>query len=153
MIDTRNPAKPKIVTEFKLSYNEEDYCTTDPPRPSSSYSAHNPTLTKNLALITWHSGGLQAIDIRNPGKPRQAAEFLPDPLPFVFYEDPALSAGQDKVVMWSFPIVKDGLVYVVDLRNGLYVLRYKGPHAREVSGSRFLEGNSNLGDALRFERP
>jgi len=64
-----------------------------------------------------------------------------------------LSAGQDKVAMWSFPIVKDGLIYVVDLRNGLYALRYTGAHAEEVAEISFLEGNSNQGDALRFEPP
>ena len=50
--------------------------------------------------------------------------------------------------MWSFPIIKDGLIYVVDIRNGLYVLRYLGPHRSEVDGIGFLEANSNLGDAL-----
>jgi hypothetical protein len=30
-------------------------------------------------------------------------------------------------------------------------MRYKGPFATEISKSKFLEGNSNLGDALRFE--
>jgi hypothetical protein len=39
---------------------------------------------------------------------------------------------------------------VVDIRNGLYVLRYTGRHAREVNHTRFLEGNSKLGDALRL---
>ncbi|HEV2061844.1 MAG TPA: hypothetical protein VGR12_03245, partial [Solirubrobacteraceae bacterium] len=61
---------------------------------------------------------------------------------------PALSSGRDKVVMWSFPVIKDGLVYVVDLRNGLYVLRYRGPHEREVARAQFLDGNSNSGDAV-----
>ena len=51
--------------------------------------------------------------------------------------------------MWSYPIVKNGLIYVIDIRNGLYVLRYTGS---EVSGLRFLEGNSNLGDALRLAK-
>jgi hypothetical protein len=55
--------------------------------------------------------------------------------------------------MWSYPIVQDGLVYVVDLRNGLYILRYTGEHADQVASTSFLEGNSNLGDALRFEKP
>jgi hypothetical protein len=54
-------------------------------------------------------------------------------------------------VMWSYPIVKDGLIYVVDLRNGLYVLKYRGAFEREVSRIEFLEGNSNQGDALCFE--
>jgi hypothetical protein len=56
------------------------------------------------------------------------------------------------VVMWSFPIVRHGLIYVVDIRNGLYVLRYTGRHAREVNRIRFLEGNSNLGDARRLTK-
>ena len=54
--------------------------------------------------------------------------------------------------MWSFPIIQDGLVYVVDVRNGLYILKYRGPHANEVNGVGFLEGNSNLGDTMRFAR-
>lgn len=153
IVDISKESKPKTLPrDYRIEQNNQEFCTTDPPRPSSAYSAHNPTLTKNLALITWHSGGLQAIDISNPKKPVQAAEYLSDPLPFVVTEDPALSAGQDKVVMWSFPIIKDGLVYVVDVRNGLYILDYKGPFAKEVSKVDFIEGNSNLGDALRFGR-
>ena len=52
--------------------------------------------------------------------------------------------------MWSFPIIRDGLIYVVDIRNGLYILRYTGPHDGEVDRVGFLEGNSNLGDAPRL---
>ena len=152
MLDAGNPVKPKVVAEYKLPQNDPDFCTTDVPRPSSSYAAHNPTLTENLAFVTWHSGGLQAIDISDPRKPATAAEYLPEPLLFVTREDPVLSAGQDKVVMWSFPVIKDGLIYVVDVRNGLYILKYKGPFEKEVSRVDFLEGNSNLGDALRLGR-
>jgi len=63
-------------------------------------------------------------------------------------EDPALSNGPNKVVMWSYPIIRNGLIYVIDIRNGLYILRYTGPHADEVADIHFLEGNSNLGDAV-----
>ncbi len=151
IVDVSNVAKPKVVAEYKLlPYNEESYCTTSQPRPNSSYSSHNPTLTKNLAFISWHSGGLQAVDISNPLKPTQAAEFYPAPLPVVLQEDPALSAGEDKVVVWSYPIIQDGLIYVVDIRNGLYFLRYKGPFESEVKRVTFLEGNSNLVDALKI---
>ena len=50
--------------------------------------------------------------------------------------------------MWSYPIIRNGLIYVIDIRNGLYILRYTGPHADEVADIHFLEGNSNLGDAV-----
>jgi hypothetical protein len=55
-------------------------------------------------------------------------------------------------VIWSFPIIRNGLIYVIDVRNGLYILRYTGPRAREVDGISFLEGNSNLGDAGRLAK-
>ena len=159
-LSVKDPAKPKVISEYKLPQNEESYCALPEahealPRsqhPMSSFAAHNPTLTKNLAVLTWHAGGLQAIDISNPAKPVQAAEYLPDPLPFVLQEDPVLSSGQDKVVMWSFPIIQDGLIYVTDVRNGLYILKYKGPFANEISSVDFLEGNSNQGAALKLSR-
>jgi 8-oxo-dGTP pyrophosphatase MutT (NUDIX family) len=43
--------------------------------------------------------------------------------------------------------------YVVDVRNGFYVLKYHGPFADEVTGTRFLEGNSNLGEPQMWETP
>jgi hypothetical protein len=104
----------------------------------------------NLALVTWHSGGLQAVSMRDPVRPRQTGYFLPDPLAEVATEDPALAEGTNKVVMWSYPIIKDGLIYVTDVRNGLYILRYTGPGHRAVDRISFLEGNSNLGDAGRL---
>ena len=51
------------------------------------------------------------------------------------------------------PIIRNGLIYAIDIRNGLYVLKYTGPHADEVAGISFLEGNSNLGDAVRLATP
>jgi hypothetical protein len=72
----------------------------------------------------------------------QLAEFYPRPLDEVMLEDPRLSSDPDtgnheKVVMWSYPIIADGLIYVTDVRNGLYILKYRGPHARGRSaGSR-----------------
>jgi hypothetical protein len=146
------PRQPRMLSEYRIFQNTEAFRPSVDPATEqfTSYSSHNPTLTRNLALDAWHSGGLQAIDIEDPGAPAQTGWFSPTPAPQVALEDPALSRGPNKVVMWSFPIVNDGLIYVVDIRNGLFVLRYTGPRAGEVSGLTFLEGNSNLGDALRI---
>lgn len=157
VVDVRNPKKPKVIAEYKLPQNTEEFCESqtdnDPSRNAlSSWAAHNPTLTQNLAILTWHSGGLQAVDISKPAAPAQAAEFKPEPVPAVIQEDPVLSSGRDKVVAWSYPVIKDGLIYYTDVRNGLYIVRYKGPFESEVSGIDFLEGNSNQGDALRIFR-
>jgi hypothetical protein len=150
VLDVRDERRPVVVAQYKLvTYNSAGYCSSVPQdrEQFASYSSHNPTLTAHLAFVSWHSGGLQAIDLADPLRPRQTAQFLPAPLPAVATEDPALSAGRDKVVMWSYPIVEDGLILVVDVRNGLYILKYHGPHEAEVAAIRFLEGNSNLGDA------
>jgi hypothetical protein len=158
------PRRPHILGEYKILENTSAF-ENDPAHDAvteqfRSYSSHNPTATRNIVLDSWHSGGEQAIDVSDPGHPVQAGWFSPTPLASVANEDPALSAGDDargnKVVIWSFPIVMDGLIYVVDIRNGLYILDYDGPHAGEVDGISFLEGNSNLGDAGRLaesERP
>lgn len=153
MIDISDPTAPTIQGEYRLPENDPGFCMTDVPRPSSSYSAHNPTQTANIVFSSWHSGGMQAIGVADPANPVQLAELRPEPLPYVVQEDPMLSAGLDKVVMWSYPVIQDGLIYVADLRNGLYVLRYTGPHQEEVDGISFLEGNSNQADALCFEPP
>ncbi len=153
IIDIRDETAPALAAEYRLPSNEPEICASQPPDRDhiGSFSAHNPTLTQNLAFITWHGAGLQAVAIADPTQPRSAAQFLPEPLPVVQTEDPALSQGRDKVVMWSFPIIKDGLIYVVDIRNGLYILRYHGPFERQVARIGFLDGNSNSGDATRLE--
>ena len=46
--------------------------------------------------------------------------------------------------MWSYPIIRDGLIYVVDVRNGLYVVRYTGAGEASLLEDSFVEGNSNL---------
>jgi hypothetical protein len=155
MIDISDPRVPTVEAEYRLPENDPSTCDDwNPPR--TSYSAHNPTLTPHIAFSTWHSGGMQAVSIQRARRPDQLAEFFPEPLPEVMLEDPRLSSDPDtgrneKVVMWSYPIIKDGLIYVVDLRNGLYVLEYEGAFEREVARIGFLEGNSNQGHALCYE--
>jgi len=155
MIDMSDPEVPTVEAEYRLPENDPATCADwNPPR--TSYSAHNPTLTKHIAFSTWHSGGLQAVSVQNAHRPYQLAEFIPEPLDNVLLEDPRLSSDPDtgrneKVVMWSYPIIKDGLIYVVDLRNGLYVLEYEGAFEKEVRRIDFLDGNSNQGTALCYD--
>jgi hypothetical protein len=154
LISTGDPQRPRVVGEYRIPPNQRSFCSSAGSADRlTSYSTHNPTLTPNLALMSWHSGGVQAVDISDPVRPAQAGWYSPSPLPSVANEDPALSRGTNKVVMWSYPIVVNGLVYVVDLRNGLYILRYTGPRSAEITSLAFLEGNSNLGDAIRLDTP
>jgi hypothetical protein len=148
LIDVSDESAPRIVSEYRvLPFNDPSSCAGVPADRNdlASFSSHNPTVTANLAIVSWHSAGLQLFSTRDPAHPETLATFLPQPPETVATEDPALSSGPDKVVMWSYPIIQDGLIYVVDVRNGLFILAYDGPFEEEVDGTAFLEGNSNLG--------
>ena len=156
LINARDSGDPDVVGQYKIRQDTRHYCRTAGRNPRNnrftSFTSHNPTVLPNLAFVTWHSGGLQAIDITHPARPAQAGYIRPRPLRHVATEDPALSAGDQKTLMWSYPIINHGLIYVGDIRNGLYILRYTGADASEVSRVGFLEGNSNLGDDVRLSR-
>jgi len=174
LIDTSDPAHPFITGEYLIDEDQLSFCgsTGDSSIAEQfrSFSSHNPTVLQDLAFIDWHSGGVQAIDISNASNPTQAGFFRPAPIPFVATEDPALTAGpattvdellnpdttnpdfKTKLALWSYPIIKDGLIYVIDIRNGLFILRYTGPNSSEVQQIAFLEGNSNLGDAADLDQ-
>ena len=156
LIDISDQTHPLILGEYRIDQDAQSFCgsTGDDPLTEqfTSYSSHNPTVLRDLAIVAWHSGGLQVSDISDAAHPIRGGSFSPAALPNVATEDPALTRGPNKIAFWSYPIVKDGLIYVVDVRNGLYILRYTGPHADEVQNIKFLEGNSNLGDAVRLDQ-
>jgi hypothetical protein len=147
LISVADPTHPAIVGEYKIRENTTAFVPDPATEQFTSYSSHNPTVLPKLAFDAWHSGGLQAINIADPSHPSQAGWFSPTPLESVATEDPALSRGPNKVVVWSYPIIHEGLIYVVDIRNGLYILDYRGAHRGDVKKIDFYEGNSNLGDA------
>jgi hypothetical protein len=140
LVDIADASSPVVVGEFGLPENDRATCASF--GPMTAFTAHNATVTHDLALVTWYAGGLQAIDISDAAHPHQLAELRPEPVPSVAIEDPAL--GGSPVGMWSYPIVKDGLIYVVDIRNGLYVVRYTGPYSDQLTARAFFEGNSNI---------
>jgi hypothetical protein len=160
LIDVSDPTRPFITGEYTIDENNLSFCGSPADdsvtESTRSYSSHNPTLTQNLAIIDWHSGGLQIIDTSDPTHPVQAGFFVPDPPASVANEDPALSQGtasrNNKTVFWSYPIINHGLIYVIDVRNGLFIFKYTGSHANEVSQIGLLEGNSNLGDAVDLDQ-
>lgn len=140
MVDAHDPAAMAIIGEYQLPENDPATCAS---HPTTAFTAHNATLTHDLALVSWYAGGLQVLDISDPTAPVQRAEFRADPIGPVAVEDPGLGTNPG---MWSYPVVQGGVIWVVDIRNGLYALRYEGPFVDELEEARFLEGNSNVGD-------
>jgi hypothetical protein len=140
-VDVSDPAAPKLLATIGVAENDPALCEQQ-AFDRITFTSHNTTATTNLALVTWHAAGLQAIDISNAASPRILGELRPEPLAAVTNEDPGL--GGAPIEMWSYPVIQDGLIYVIDVRNGLYILRYRGLWEEQVTGEAFLEGNSNL---------
>jgi hypothetical protein len=143
IVNIADPAAPRVVGQFGIPQNDPAACAKTETL-DGAFTTHNPMARDGIAFVSWYAGGLRAVDIRDPAKPRAAGVFLPDPLPSVAADDASL--GSDPVRMWSSPIIRDGLIYVVDIRNGLYVLRYTGPNAAAIGKIAFAEGNSTVGE-------
>ncbi|HEY7201715.1 MAG TPA: hypothetical protein VIC57_15950 [Candidatus Dormibacteraeota bacterium] len=138
LVDVSNPAQPRAVSTLNAPENDPATCRAS---PAGAYTSHNPTIVGDLAMITWYSSGLQVFDVADPAHPQRLAEQRPQgPAPGL--RDPQL--GATLAMTWSYPIVRDGLIYVADIDEGLEILRYRGPHEEQLAATAFAEGNSNL---------
>ena len=101
-------------------------------------------------IVACSFANAQVFDLSNPSQPVRLAQSRPqavDP----GARDPQL--GATATLTWSYPIVRDGLIYVADINQGLSVLRYQGPHQDQLEHMAFAEGNSNLARLLPAPSP
>lgn len=140
IIDIRDEMHPVIVSTLKLPENDPHNCrlgAPGDPKFTREFSAHNATVFRNLGFFTWYSGGLRAWEYADPRRPREVGVFVPKPIRSVSrpFRDSA------DVWAWSYPIVRDGLIYFVDIRNGLYIVKYTGPRSAEIPTAGVYAGN------------
>ena len=160
---------PALLGEFALPENNAVNCGEDGLvndrnasglRLDGTFSMHNQTVTKRYALTSWYGAGLRVIDIADAASPHEVAFFVPEPVaaiastpdtPAPVYGETENTADDWWVATWSYPVIRDGLIYVADMRSGLYILRAKpgSALAAELAQHPFLEGNSNLGDFIK----
>jgi len=100
--------------------------------------ATNPTPVGGLALVSWYSSGLQVFDVSDAAHPQRLAELRPQASEPGAARDPQL--GATVTMTWSYPIVRDGLIYVADIDEGLYVLRYNRTPAGGRGAGRVRRG-------------
>jgi hypothetical protein len=139
VVDVHDPAAPAPVGAFGIEENDPARCGSTQAL-DGAFTTHDPLVVGNLAFVSWYAGGLRAVDLADPTHPREVGAFLPEPLPAVAADDWTL--GSYPVRMWSYPIIRDGLIYVVDIRNGLFVLKYTGRGASEIAAVKWAEGNA-----------
>lgn len=138
LADVSDAVHPRLVANVQIPENEARHCRT---ASTATWTTHNPTVTANLALISWYSGGLQMFDVTDPARPAPVAQYRSSG-PTPRRQDPQL--GPTATMSWSYPVIHEGLIYLTDINQGLLVLRYHGTHEAEITGLAFAEGNSNL---------
>jgi hypothetical protein len=133
--DISNEARPIVAGRFDLPENDPACDTL--PQPDAVFTSHNPLVVGDLAFVTWYGGGLQALDLSQPAQPRRAGLFVPSG------EGAASMSyiGSYPVQLWSYPILRQGLIYVSDIQSGLYVLKYTGAGAEAINQVPLSEGN------------
>jgi hypothetical protein len=119
---------PAIVGAFMIPEVIPDRCPeTLAKLPGVGFNAHKSLAFRNLVFVAWNGGGLRAIDISNPATTFEAGFFFNKPVP-------ATQAGDvnPELRLNSHPLLKDGLLYVLDVSSGLYVFKYTGPRKEEL---------------------
>ncbi|HVE74368.1 MAG TPA: hypothetical protein VNA30_04660 [Mycobacteriales bacterium] len=147
MADLTDPANPTLAGGYRLPEND----CAKARAANGTFTAHNQTAFRNVALLTWYAGGLRAVDVSDPNRPVETGVFVPKRADAPAFRDERLfftglpRDTRRTGAMWSYPVVQDGLIYVVDIDRGLFILRYTGKHAAEVAQAGFVEGNSSPG--------
>ena len=159
-IGSLSPAMfPAQFGGFALPENNPENCTANVAKfsqggvgtfaaPLVTFSAHNPLVFPNLVIEAFWSGGLRVVSIDNPSLPLEGGFFFPAPprderfcfddtanACFKLQTHPIIQQRPKtipEILMWSYPTLKDGLVYVVDVNSGLFVLKYTGPGADQL---------------------
>ena len=111
MVDITDERNPVPVSTFR-----------GPDRPDypagEGFGAHQPQeqlYDSNVIAITWFSGGLRFVDISDPYVPTEVGYYVPRP-----------RSGQERVMSNDVCVSPDGLIYLLDRRNGLEILEYTG---------------------------
>ncbi|TMF64560.1 MAG: hypothetical protein E6H88_08805 [Chloroflexi bacterium] len=146
---------PKVVSEFGLPEDQVDRCgqNGDPDaasglNPNFNGGIHNLMAFPNVMFATWYSGGLRAIDITNPYMPFELGYFFNKPPQEVRWcqgagckdaevDGEGIPIRQQgtlppEIIARSYPIAMNGYLVYADSNNGVYVLKYTGPHASEI---------------------
>ncbi|QSQ21980.1 hypothetical protein JY651_43705 [Pyxidicoccus parkwayensis] len=134
LLDLSDERHPQPVSRYLVPRGPESRAVQGASPP--------PLVFSNLFVEASGPAGLRVWDIANPLLPMEVGVYVPRPVARVVERSRGESPG---VGMASSPLLYNGLLYVTDEDNGLYVLRYKGPRAGElprtglyVSGANYL---------------
>jgi hypothetical protein len=79
MVDITEEDKPLPVSTFQVPEEPGDFCHRGGRfGPHSMNDAYNPRFDKRLAVLAYFNAGVRAVDIRDPFRPVEVGNFIPD---------------------------------------------------------------------------
>jgi hypothetical protein len=95
------------------------------PTPVGSWSVHNTEVRGNRGYSSWYSNGIVAFDLSDPTNPTKVGQFVPKTS-----ARHANSLGVGPAEVWGVAIdPATGIIYLSDMRTGLWIVRPTGPAA------------------------
>jgi hypothetical protein len=138
ILDITDEEKPFVISTYQADAKAGDFCQRGGRfGPHSINDAYHPAFDKTLMVVSYFSGGIRAVDIRNPFRPVEVGFFVPE-----VNETTAETCfnvnGVDscKVVIQTNNVDLDsrGYIYAVDRAgSGLHIVELTG-EARNVVG-------------------
>ncbi|MBA3629890.1 MAG: hypothetical protein H0W55_09495 [Actinobacteria bacterium] len=93
--------------------------------PRGLWSIHNTEVMGNRAYSSWYSHGIVALDMTDPTDPTKVGQFVPPT-----DDERRQTLGRGPAMTWGLALDKQsGLIYVSDMRTGLWIVKPTGPAA------------------------
>lgn len=110
-VDVTDETRPIPIGTYRVPHDA-------PFNEAEWFGAHQPQeqVHGNILFVTWFAGGLRAVDIANPYRPKEIGFYMPRP-------------GKDASIVQSNDVFFDqqtGFVYLLDRLCGLDILEYTG---------------------------
>jgi len=111
------------------TFSDVPHTTGELFTPPGAWAIHNTEVNGDRAYSSWYSNGVVALDISDPAGPTMVGQFVPPTNP---RHGSFLNRflGKGPALVWGVAIDPDsGLLYVSDMRTGLWIVRPTGPAA------------------------
>jgi hypothetical protein len=138
--DVTIEAHPMVVSNWTAREDSGNFCARGGGMRFGSHSSNEsmaPVYYKKLAFVTFFSGGVRALDVRDPYQPKEVGYFVPAITEKTDKHCTKIN-GEDNcsTTIWSNNVETDdrGYIYVTDRANsGLHILELTG-EPRAIAG-------------------
>jgi hypothetical protein len=114
MVDITDETNPVPVSTYQVP-------DPHPFHHAAEFGAHQPQeqiypgVYNYIFFVAWFTGGLRAVDISDPYRPKEVGFHVPLP-----------GSGQEIIKTNDVFLAEDGLIYALDRLNGLDILEFTG---------------------------